>query len=206
MNIFDFAINMEKEGEAFYRQLADQSPNPGLKKILIMLADDEVKHAETFEIMKKDTPAEMAETRILKYAKNVFEQMRESGAEIKTDISQIELYKKAQKSNRPFDAVILDLTVPGGMSGKESVNKLIEIDPRVTAIVSSGYSNDPIMADYEKYGFRRVGVRRRYYSDDQEDAVIMTTESILTPSYQALFRRLKEEHRARCGSYDLKID
>jgi rubrerythrin len=87
---------MEKEGEAFYRQLAAQSPNPGLKKILIMLADDEVKHAETFEIMKKDTPAEMAETRILKYAKNVFEQMREAGAEIKTDVSQIELYKKAQ--------------------------------------------------------------------------------------------------------------
>ncbi len=66
-------------------------------------------------------------------------------------------------------------------------------------------SNEAAQGLYEKYGFRRVGVRRRYYSDNREDAVIMTTESILTPSYGALFRRLKEEHRARCGEYELSI-
>jgi len=52
--------------------------------------------------------------------------------------------------------MILDLTVPGEMGGKETIKKLREIDPQVTAIVSSGYSDDPIMADFQKYGFSGV--------------------------------------------------
>jgi two-component system, cell cycle sensor histidine kinase and response regulator CckA len=59
-------------------------------------------------------------------------------------------------SGRPFDVVIMDITIPGGMGGKEAVQKLIEVDPKVKAIVSSGYSNDPIMADYSKYGFKAI--------------------------------------------------
>ncbi len=65
----------------------------------------------------------------------------------------IDLYKKAKKAGRPFDAVILDLTVPGGMGGKLAIEKLLEIDPGIKAVVSSGYSNDPIMTEYRKYGF-----------------------------------------------------
>jgi len=68
----------------------------------------------------------------------------------------IELYKKAKKSGKAFDAVILDLTVPGGMGGKEAIRMLLEIDPDVRAIVSSGYSNDPVMSDFKRYGFRGV--------------------------------------------------
>ena len=68
----------------------------------------------------------------------------------------IEFYQKAKESAEPFDAVILDLTVPGGMGGKEAIQKLLEIDPKVKAIVSSGYSSDPIMSDFKKYGFRGV--------------------------------------------------
>jgi PAS domain S-box-containing protein len=68
----------------------------------------------------------------------------------------IGLYKKAVKSGQPFDAVIMDLTVPGGMGGKESIKKLLKIDPEVKAIVSSGYSNDPVMSDFKKYGFRGI--------------------------------------------------
>ena len=68
----------------------------------------------------------------------------------------IELYKKAKESAQPFDAIIVDLTVPGRIGGKEAVEKLIEIDPEVKAIVSSGYSTDPIMADFRKYGFSGV--------------------------------------------------
>jgi CheY-like chemotaxis protein len=67
--------------------------------------------------------------------------------------SAIARYKEANDSSQPFDAVILDLTIPGGIGGKEVVKELIKIDPQVKAIVSSGYSNDPIMADYEQYGF-----------------------------------------------------
>ena len=65
----------------------------------------------------------------------------------------IEMFKKALESERPFDAVIMDLTIPGGMGGKEAVLHLREIDPNVKVIVSSGYSNDPIMADCRQYGF-----------------------------------------------------
>jgi len=65
----------------------------------------------------------------------------------------IESYRKAIKSDEPFDAVMLDLTVRGGMGGKDAIQKLIEIDPGVKGIVSSGHSEDPVMADCEKYTF-----------------------------------------------------
>ncbi|HPD22341.1 MAG TPA: PAS domain S-box protein [Desulfomonilia bacterium] len=65
----------------------------------------------------------------------------------------IEAYKKALREGTGFDAVILDLTVVEGMGGKECIRELKKIDPHVRAIVSSGYSNDPIMADPGKYGF-----------------------------------------------------
>ncbi len=71
----------------------------------------------------------------------------------------IDLYKKAKESGQPFDAVIMDLTIPGGMGGKEAIKRLTIIDPEVKAIVSSGYSNDPIMADYKGYGFSGVIVK-----------------------------------------------
>jgi two-component system cell cycle sensor histidine kinase/response regulator CckA len=66
----------------------------------------------------------------------------------------IELYESAKKAGHPFDAVILDLTIPGGIGGKEVVQKLREIDPEVKAIVSSGYSSDPILSEHERYGFK----------------------------------------------------
>jgi len=71
----------------------------------------------------------------------------------------IALYQDATRSGQPFDAVIMDLTIPGGMGGKETIQQLLRIDPKVAAIVSSGYSNDPIMSDFEKYGFRGVATK-----------------------------------------------
>ena len=55
-----------------------------------------------------------------------------------------------------YDVVILDLTIPGGMGGKEAIKNLLEIDPNVKAIVSSGYSTDPLMSEFEQYGFKGV--------------------------------------------------
>ncbi len=68
----------------------------------------------------------------------------------------IKHYKQAKRNGQPFDAVIMDLTIPGGMGGKETIEKLLKIDSRAIAIVSSGYSNDPIMSNYEKCGFKGV--------------------------------------------------
>ncbi len=65
----------------------------------------------------------------------------------------IALYRQARESGTPFDLVVMDLTVPGGMGGKEAILHLREIDPEVKAIVSSGYSNDPLAAAFLKYGF-----------------------------------------------------
>ncbi len=73
----------------------------------------------------------------------------------------IELYGKALKSEEPFAAVIMDLTIPGGMGGKEAIQELLKIDPNVKAIVSSGYSSDPIMSDCKKHGF--VGMLSKPY-------------------------------------------
>ncbi len=68
----------------------------------------------------------------------------------------IALYEMAKRSGRAFAAVIMDLTIPGGMGGKEAIRFLLELDPHCKAIVSSGYSDDPIMANFEKYGFSGV--------------------------------------------------
>ena len=68
----------------------------------------------------------------------------------------VEVYREAFSSGVSFDAVILDLTVAGGMGGLAALDKLLEIDPGVVAIVSSGYSKDPVMAEYGRYGFAGV--------------------------------------------------
>jgi PAS domain S-box-containing protein len=65
----------------------------------------------------------------------------------------LELYKKAKKVGHPFDVVIMDLTVPGGMGGEKAVKLLTAFDPNARVVVASGYSNDPVMANYKEYGF-----------------------------------------------------
>ncbi|NDA67505.1 MAG: PAS domain S-box protein, partial [Verrucomicrobia bacterium] len=66
----------------------------------------------------------------------------------------IKAYVTARDEGRPYAAVIMDLTIPGGMGGKEAIQKLLEIDPEVRAIVSSGYSHGPEMANHKQHGFR----------------------------------------------------
>jgi PAS domain S-box-containing protein len=71
----------------------------------------------------------------------------------------VEVYQQALKSDAPFDAVILDLTIPGGMGGAKTIQKLLKIDPAVRGIVSSGYADDPIIANYRDYGFKGVAIK-----------------------------------------------
>ncbi|MBU8922790.1 MAG: response regulator [Bacteroidales bacterium] len=66
----------------------------------------------------------------------------------------LELYRKSIEKGNKWDIVIMDLTIPGGMGGKETIGPLLELDPEARAIVSSGYSSDDVLANYEKYGFR----------------------------------------------------
>jgi CheY-like chemotaxis protein/anti-sigma regulatory factor (Ser/Thr protein kinase) len=86
----------------------------------------------------------------------------------------IELYKDARDSDTPYDVVILDLTVPDGMDGKDTIQRLLKIDPAVKAIVSSGYFDDPILASFREYGFRGA-LSKPYRVEDMDkilDAVI----------------------------------
>ncbi len=82
----------------------------------------------------------------------------------------VEIFRKAKTSQQPFDAVILDLTVRGGMGGKETMGKLLEIDPKVKAILSSGYLNDPVLIEYERYGFKGF-VSKPFTMDELRNAV-----------------------------------
>jgi CheY-like chemotaxis protein len=68
----------------------------------------------------------------------------------------VELYRQRKEEGKPFAVVILDLTIPGGVGGKETLASLLKINPDVKSIVSSGYSTDPIMANYREYGFSAV--------------------------------------------------
>jgi len=70
-------------------------------------------------------------------------------------------YTAAKAGGRPFAAVILDLTIPGGMGGAETMTKLRELDPQVCGIVSSGYSGDPVLANYRQHGFQAI-IRKPY--------------------------------------------
>ena len=69
------------------------------------------------------------------------------------------LYKQAKEIGEPYDAVIMDLTVPGGLGGIETMAILRQVDPDVKAIISSGYAGNPVMSDYERYGFKGVVIK-----------------------------------------------
>jgi CheY-like chemotaxis protein len=71
-------------------------------------------------------------------------------------VEAIEKYSAARDAREPFAVVLMDLTIPGGMGGKETMKRLLEIDPNAKGIVTSGYSNDPILARFDQYGFRGV--------------------------------------------------
>ncbi|NWJ48605.1 MAG: response regulator [Chloroflexi bacterium] len=75
-------------------------------------------------------------------------------AEASNGEEAIALYRQAQQAQQPFDVVLMDLTIPGGMGGKEAIQLLLEVDANARVIVSSGYSSDPVMAHYQEYGFK----------------------------------------------------
>lgn len=96
MDIFDFALKMEKDGEDFYRKIAAKTNNKGLQKIVTMLANEEVKHYQAIESMKQDK-YQMAQTTILDDARNIFVEMKEQKQEFEPDHDQVKLYEKAQE-------------------------------------------------------------------------------------------------------------
>jgi len=104
------------------------------------------------------------------------EMLRHFGYEVEfaeNGVEALEKYVNAMKSGISFDAVIMDLTIPGGMGGKEAVKKLIEIDPDAKVIISSGYSSDPIMSNFREYGFAGIVMKPYLISELSEQVRIV---------------------------------
>ena len=86
----------------------------------------------------------------------------------------LNLYREAMESGRPYTVVFMDLTIPGGMGGKVTMKKLLELDPAVRGVVTSGYCNDPILAYYREYGF--CGVVEKPFSFEALSEVLERVE------------------------------
>jgi PAS domain S-box-containing protein len=102
---------------------------------------------------------------VLKVAREMLSRM---GYDVETALSgdrAIEMYRRALGENKRFDCVIIDLTIRGSMGGLEILTRLREADPGVTAIVSSGYSNDPVMSNYRDHGFSGIVPKPYSYSE-----------------------------------------
>jgi rubrerythrin len=105
MDIFEFAMQKERLSEDYYRRLATQTDNAGLRSIFSMLADEEAHHYRVVEQMKTKIPDKVCKTDVLSDAKEVFARMREDTRKFDFDAGQIEIYKKAQdieEENRKF--------------------------------------------------------------------------------------------------------
>ncbi len=122
------------EKEPYEVDEKEEYPERGQGKILVM-DDDESVRKVTFQMLDK---------------------LGFSAVTASDGNETIELFKAALESGDPFDGVIIDLTIRGGMGGQETIRRLLEIDPDIKAIVSSGYSNSPIMANFKDYGFKGI--------------------------------------------------
>jgi len=148
-----FAITLPAQGESEPEQApvgeqAEAEPGPGGGRILLM--DDE------------DAIREMASA-----ALSMFGYQPEVACDGEEMLAR---YQEALESGARFDAVIMDLTIPGGMGGKEAVKKLLELDPQALAIASSGYCEDQVMANYQEYGF--AGIVSKPYSLQDLDVTL----------------------------------
>lgn len=100
MNIFEFAMQMEKDGEQYYRELASKTNDKGLISIFNMLADDEVKHYHIIQQMMNNQTTAMVDTEVLANAKNIFAEMKQTGQSMVSDTSQIDMYRHAQENEK----------------------------------------------------------------------------------------------------------
>ncbi len=99
MNVFEFAMQMEKDGEKLYRRIADSTGDAGLKKIFTTLADEEAVHYNTFKALSLKAAARAVESNVLEKAKNIFTEMQaRGGLQVSGETSQIEAYRKAMQA------------------------------------------------------------------------------------------------------------
>lgn len=130
------------KGSCFYIYLPAVAKTPG--KIPATSATG-LEAKETILVMDDDKAVSKIAGKMLK--KMGFEvEFADDGARA------IEMYAETMRTKNPYIAILMDLTIPGGIGGKQAIQELLKIDPDVKAIVSSGYSNDLSLSEYDKYG------------------------------------------------------
>jgi CheY-like chemotaxis protein len=112
------------------------------------------------------------EAMILKIARELLQLMGYEVTTAQNGEEAIGFYRQAMELRKPFDAVILDLAIPGGIGGKEVMRELLAIDPHVKAIISSGYLNDPVVKDFKGYGF--LDMLTKPYETNELNAKLQT--------------------------------
>ncbi|HNB57509.1 MAG TPA: response regulator, partial [bacterium] len=105
------------------------------------------------------------EESIREMASNMLNHLGFDAVSAKSGEEAVAMYEDARARNKAFDAIIMDLTIPGGLGGKDAMARILSIDPAVCGIVSSGYSNDPVMADHTRYGFQGI-LPKPYFIND----------------------------------------
>ena len=137
---------------------------PATKKDIIEVYIEEsvVRHGKGRVLVMDD------EEMILKIAKELLQLMGYEVTTAQNGEEAIGFYRQAMELRKPFDAVVLDLAIPGGMGGKEVMQELITIDPHVRGIISSGYLNDPVVKGFRRYGFLAT-LTKPYEANELDD-------------------------------------
>jgi rubrerythrin len=121
MEVYDYAMQMEKDGESYYRDGAARSGNKGLQHILTMLADAEVKHYNIFKQMKENQPVHLGDATVLQDVKNIFVRMREEGNPQGVTVSEIDLYKGAQEIEKKTEDFYLEKAAQVGDAVQQEI-------------------------------------------------------------------------------------
>jgi len=141
--IFDFAMQMEQDGQAYYEKEAAKTNVPALKKILLDLAEDEIRHYNIFKSLKEQNSADLGDlsektTAIMKTARNIFEEMAKEGSDVDTHNEAIEVWTHAQeveKKSEDFYRMKADEVADPKV--KEMLIKIAEEEARHWAVIEA---------------------------------------------------------------------
>lgn len=137
MDIFEFAMQMEKDGESYYRHLAQSAGSKGVKAVFTMLADEEVRHFNIVKQAQFQTPQQIRESTILDDTKNIFTEIQQSKEKWDFDAQQKELYTKARDIEEKSRKFYLEKSRQVGNEQKEIFLKLAEEERKHYVLLES---------------------------------------------------------------------
>ncbi len=152
-------------GTTFYLYMPASDKSIAKDKVVANLTEDKISPTGKGRILVMDD-----DEMVRNLAGNILEFLGYEASLSMDGEEAIRLYEEAERAGHPFAAVIMDLTIPGGMGGAQAVQEVSRLDPEAKVIVSSGYAHDPIMAEYKKHGFS--GILVKPYSIDSMSNIL----------------------------------